>query len=82
MRIGKLNGYISALEGFRFKILLIVYINNTYNLMSTGYGYFFNLLTHLSVSNQCYFHLYLYIFVAKIAFFIVNRYFCRTFTAH
>ena len=50
-RCCKLDGYICRTESFRLKILTVIYINNTYNLMSAGNSNLLYLFAHLSISN-------------------------------
>ena len=80
-RCRKLNGNICRAKSFGRKILTIIDIDDAHNLMSAGKSNFLNLFTHLSISNQCYFHNSLIIFNAKIVFFSINHYIYPTFTA-
>ena len=51
LRGGKLNGDVGTLEGLAVEVLLIININDTYNLVTTADGYLFNHLTHLAVAD-------------------------------
>ena len=44
MRIGEFNRYISTLESFTFEVLLVVNIDDAYNLMTTSNGNLFDFL--------------------------------------
>ena len=56
LRGSKLNGDICRSKSGRIKVLLIVYVNNTHNFMTTVKGNLFYHLTHLAITYQCYFH--------------------------
>ena len=57
MRCGKLYGNIGTLECIAIKILLVVYVNNAYYLVSTPQSYLLYHTAHLAVSYQRYFHI-------------------------
>ena len=49
--VGELYGNVGALEGCRFKVFLIVDIDDAYNFVSAAKGYFLDFLAHFSVAD-------------------------------
>jgi len=60
--VGELDGDVGRGECGRVEILLIVDIDDAYNLMATLTGYLLNHMSHLAVAYQCYFHIRMTIF--------------------
>ena len=58
-RIGELDGHIGRSELRRVEIVLVVDIDNTYNLVAALTGNLFYHVPHLTVADKCYFHILL-----------------------
>ena len=58
-RVGKLDGNIGRAELRTVDILRVIHVNLTYDFVATLQGNLLDHVSHLSVADQSYFHLYL-----------------------